>query len=145
MAEQNGPLAINRILTKVIPHDKQRYPTVGDWKFAGRDLHVLVSDLGDYRYESCVAVHETIEALLCLRDGIAEEDVSAFDIAYEDARDKGIAAPCGCVPTEESEPGEDVHAPYREQHAFADGVERLLANQLGVAWDEYSRAVAALG
>jgi hypothetical protein len=132
---------IRKITVETIPHNSQRYDTVGDWVIVGDTLTLLTSDLGDWRMSMACALHEAAEAMLCLQDGVNEPDISAFDIAYEDARQHGVAAPCGCVPTVDSEPGEDRHAPYRTQHAFADGIERLFANQIGVVWDEYSERV----
>ncbi|MDE2097400.1 MAG: hypothetical protein KGL39_09165 [Patescibacteria group bacterium] len=137
---------IDEIHVDTRPHRSQRYDTVGDWRIdaAAEILWVDVSRLRDWRMGMCTAVHEIIEALLCHNDGVAEQDVSTFDVAYERARWAGVAAPCGCVPTADSEPGEDRHAPYRSQHAFADGIERLLADRLGLSWSEYSQRVGAL-
>jgi hypothetical protein len=135
---------IRTIVVTTIPHNEQRYDTIGDWWIEGDTLTLKVSELGDWRESFVCAIHEACEAALCAQDGVAEEPISEFDIAYEAARQAGIAAPCGCVPTEDSEPGEDRHAPYRKQHAFADGVERLLANALGVVWSEYADKVTSL-
>lgn len=140
------PLGVTSIEITTIPHNDQRYETIGDWLYDPESGKVTIytSDLGDWRMSMACAIHEAIETVLCVQDGVSEEDVSAFDVAYEEARKAGVAAPCGCEPTEDSEPGEDRHAPYRKQHAFADGVERLLANQLGVVWDEYAEKVVSI-
>lgn len=139
------PKTVESVHVYTIPHDNQRYDTIGDWVFArdGR-LAIYTSRLPDWRASMACAVHEIVEALLCVQDGIPEEDVSLFDIQYEAARAAGTASLCGCTPTADSEPGEDTHAPYRSQHAFADGIERLLADRLGLPWAEYSEQVAAL-
>lgn len=160
---------VNYVRIDTIPHGRQRYDTIGDWVYypsvkgytSTGTVKVLTSELGDWRMSMCCAVHELVETLLCVNDGVDEVQVSAFDTLYEEVRVEVLrlgfipvdlkAAEviksvfgCDCIPTEESEPGEDRHAPYRKQHAFADGIERLLANQLGVVWDEYAEIVTGL-
>jgi hypothetical protein len=137
---------ISSVRISTIPHNHQRYKTVGDWLYdeASESVTILVSDMGDWRKGLACGIHELIETALCVQDGVSEESVSAFDVAYEEARRTQRPAPCGCVPTEDSEPGEDRHAPYRRQHAFADGVERLFANAIGLVWDEYAETVVNL-
>lgn len=142
----------------VISHDRQRYPTTGDWTFTPDGLLVSVSHMHNDDYEFLVAIHETIEAWLCKKHGIKDEDVCAFDEAYEERRayaaEMGYlgANPgylsgtlvrdfsCRCNVTEISEPGDDIHAPYYKQHQIATGVERILAAELGVSWNEYEAA-----
>jgi hypothetical protein len=153
-----------RIIIDTIPHAQQRYATTGDWRFR-RDnvecLEVLVSDMGDWRYEMLVGIHEAIEALLCKRDDVSEESVSAFDVNYEALREirfptgpngewqiKGSSRIHFSVPldrlTPESEPGDDPAAPYHNQHCIAEGVTRILAPLLGVAWYDFEAANLAL-
>lgn len=140
-----------KIVIETIPHEKQRYPTVGDWVFekewpAGEMptggkviaqqevLRIKVSDLGDWRKEALIAVHELIEVLICKHDGVSQEQVDKFDIAFEKARKPG----------NDDEPGDDNNAPYRRQHCIATSVERLLAVHLDVRWNDYADAVEAL-
>jgi hypothetical protein len=156
------------IIARTIPHEQQRYPTTGDWELqpAGctihtrpAALHVRVSKMPDERYEQLVAVHEIIEALLCKQAGVSEESVSEFDELYEAKRDSltqhantAIAAStalkkafgCTCLITNDSEPGDDIHAPYYRQHQIATGIERILAAELGVDWNAYEAANLAL-
>jgi hypothetical protein len=130
---------------KTIPHSEQLYPTVGNWITSRNKLEgIEVSDMGNPDYEILVAVHELIESYLCLKNKITQRVVDKFDKAYEKARAKKIAAPCGCYPTDVSEPGNDHHAPYRVFHHFATGLEKSLADQLGVDWDAYDRKVNSL-
>ena len=125
----------HEVVIDIIPHKQQRYETVGDWK---RDkngtLVIKVSDMGDKRYAMLVAIHELVETLLCEHDGVKEEDVTAFDIAFEKKRKPGNV----------DEPGDDRKAPYRRQHCIATAVERLLCAELGIAWKDYDDAVNAL-
>ena len=125
---------LNTYDVRVIPHDQHRYETVGDYWDEGTNTFVRVSEMGDARYEFLVAIHEFIEEFLCKHRGIPEPVIKAFDEAFELARPEGNT----------DEPGDSFDAPYREEHAFATYIERLIAEQLGVNWDEYGKVVTAL-
>lgn len=124
------------ITVKTVPHDTQRYETVGDWYFTDDNEHlmVIVSNMGNPLFEFLVGVHEQVEALLCLQAGISEENVSAFDIEFESKRVDGNI----------DEPGNDPNAPYHLQHLAATVIEKQIADALGVNWEEYDAAVCAL-
>lgn len=119
-----------------IPHDQQRYPTVGDyWDEKGVD-QVRVSQMPDWRYEALVVVHELVEMFLTRHRDIPEERITEFDVDFEESRLKNLVA---------GEPGDHPNAPYRNEHFFATNLERLFAAELGVDWFEYDRFVDALG
>jgi len=120
-----------KVVIETIPHDQQRYPTVGDWTWEGDTLKIFISEMGDWRYEMLVAFHELAECLICKQRGITQGSVDTFDIAYEVKRQDG----------DDSEPGDDPSAPYYQEHQFATCVERLLALQLGVDWKTYDAAI----
>ena len=145
-----------------IPDSAQRYPTLGDawWNDGPADeelvLEVRVSDLGDWRMEAMIAVHEIVESVLCIDRGIPIAAVDAFDMEFEKAREfiskypyKGEDAPWfpfrGRSVKAEAEPGDDIEAPYREQHCFATAVERMLCAAMGIAWADYEARCAAVG
>jgi hypothetical protein len=131
------------ITLDVIPHETQRYPTVGDWQWEGDTLKIRVSAMGNQQYETLVGIHEMIEALRCLQWGVDPLKVDAFDIAYEEARKANQElAPCGCEFMDE--PGDDIHAPYHVPHQEATTIERVLATFWGVKWHEYEAAIEAL-
>lgn len=123
---------------KSIPHDEQRYETVGDWfhQSVSGPLHIRVSEMEgepeDYMW--LVALHELIEQRLCQSAGVSAYDVDKFDKDYEVNR----------RPDDDSEPGDSPAAPYRKQHLFATGIEKLLAAELGVDWADYERAINSL-
>lgn len=124
-----------KIVIETIPHEHQRYPTVGDWVYDDDgNLAIRVSQMKDWRHEMLVAVHELVEVLTCKKDGISQESVDAFDIEYEKNRAKDDV---------ESEPGDDPKAPYVDQHCLATGIERILAQQWGVKWNEYADEIEA--
>jgi hypothetical protein len=122
------------IIIETIPHNRQEYPTCGDWRWKNEVLHIYVSKMGDWRYEMLVAFHELAEALICRHRGIPQKAVDEFDIAYEQKRQPG----------DESEPGDDLSAPYYHEHQFASCIELLLAGQLEVDPKTFSSAVGEL-
>lgn len=123
------------IHVQIIPHNKQRYPTVGDWFFdTNGTLHIHVSKMQDSRHERLVAIHEIIEAVLCDEVGINEAEVTKFDVEFEEARSVGNT----------TEPGDVLQAPYYRQHQFATGIERMLAAELEVDWLAYEKEINSL-
>lgn len=129
-----------------IPHDQQRYDTWADWEATDPDIYpmtITVSQVGNWRYEYLSALHEWLEATVCLHLGITQADVDKFDIDYEARRMKGERwAACGCEITDD--PGMDQHAPYRDAHLYATSVEYGLAKLLGVDPTAYDNAFIAL-
>lgn len=121
---------------EIIPHDQHRYETVGDWWFDEKGvLQIRVSKLGDnWKAESAIVVHELCEVLLCKARGISQESVDAFDKQYEAKRPDG----------DESEPGDDPQAPYRNEHCFATGIERMLIAAFGMSWKDYEDEINSL-
>lgn len=120
-----------------IPHSHQRYETCGDWKVQPGRIEVLVSRMGNRDYEFLVAIHELVEVWLCTKRGISDEDVTKFDMKYEADRKAGMHPP-------EAEPGDNRLAPYKREHFCATNIERLLAAEMGIDWQEYEQAVNAL-
>lgn len=138
-----------RITIETIDHSEQSYPTSGDWNLRMSqdadpvELHIKVSKMGDWRYEALVGIHEAVEAILCRDAGISEQGVNAFDIEFENAREKRLGAWFtfrGRNVDADAEPGDDEDAPYRRQHCFATAVERMLAAEMGVSWTAYDKA-----
>lgn len=125
-----------RICLTTVPHAAQRYETVGDWIADGRThlRHVRVSEMGNEDYHFLVGIHEMVEAWLCLKRGISQESVDEFDKQFEAARVEGNT----------DEPGHDPNAPYHREHVFAEKIEKLVAEEMGVDWDAYEKVVEAL-
>ena len=124
-----------RIDIQTIPHEQQRYETVGDWYY-GNDgtWYFRISKMKDWRYELLVAIHELVECVLCRHAGVAQAEVDEFDKAFEAKRSEDNT----------DEPGDDPKAPYRVQHCIATGVERIIAALLDVNWKEYDDEVNSL-
>jgi hypothetical protein len=125
-----------RINIEVIPHEQQRYPTVGDYWMEDGVQQVRVSRLPDWRYEILVALHEIVELAITRHRGIPERVISEFDVEFERMREKRLRS---------GEPGDHPESPYRKEHFFATNLERLLAGELDVNWMEYEDYVDGLG
>jgi len=123
---------------KTIPHNSQRYETCGDYFYD--DLGVLqirVSEMGDEKYETLVAIHELIEERLTKWKGITEQQILDYDLYYEKRRQQGL------VPAD-SEPGFSEGAPYKAEHTFATSIEMMMCAYAGISWPEYDRTVMEL-
>jgi hypothetical protein len=127
-----------KINIETIDHNLQAYPTVGNyWYDSEGVLQIRVSEMGEKKYHMLVVLHELIEEFLTNQLGITEEEITNFDLYYEKRREQGLVE-------ENSEPGFDAAAPYRNQHAIATGVELILAGILGVDWKKYDQLVNSL-
>ena len=119
---------------KTIPHSHHRYPTCGDYYYEDGKTKILVSDMKNEKYEFLVAIHEQVEEFLTKLRGIREEDITNFDKTFEHLRMDG----------DYSEPGDSIHAPYYLEHQFATIIEKLLAIELNVNWEDYEKAIINL-
>lgn len=112
---------------KVVPHNQQRYNTVGDYKTIDGVTYIIVSAFEDWRYQFLVTYHEMTELSLCREAGVTDDEIDAFDFEFDENRSEG----------DTTEPGDDPRAPYHSQHLFATKLERKMADELGVDWDDY--------
>lgn len=119
---------INAVAIAMVSQEQQRYDTVGDWQLEDGRLTIRVSEQGNWRSNMLIAVHELVEVILCVDKGVTQEQVDAFDMAFENA-------------TAKTEPGDDAKAPYRDQHCFATAVERMLCAAMGLSWADYEAAI----
>jgi|SRR5215469_2041871 len=134
-----------RIVIETIPHEQQRYNTCGDWQWndSGDVLTIKVSKIREplttgsdlitpLFAEMIIGIHELVEALGCSKYGITQKQVDDFDNDKEllgECRDLGI------------EPGDHPLSPYKMQHLFATGIEKLLCVLYGVPWFQYESAL----
>lgn len=123
-----------KVLIESIPHDAQRYNTPGDWFWDEGILHIRVSRLSERKLEFIMAFHELFEAMWCKNEGVSQHDVDRFDTKFELARKDG----------DTREPGDSIDAPYYTGHQIATGLERIVAAELGVSWNEYEEEVFGL-
>lgn len=104
----------------------------GDYFQSGNTTFIDVKEQKNKDSEFLVCLHEILEEYLTRRDGIKEEDITDFDTMFEKEREEGKH-------DEFAEPGEDIRAPYREQHLFAEYIERLVCEKMGLDWDKYNK------
>ena len=120
----------------VIPESQQRPEVNGaDWYFDDKgDLQVRVSPMSDWRYEVALAFHEAFEACLCKNNGVTQQAVDKFDMAFD------LAHP--------DEPdlnaGDEQDAPYVVEHNYATIVDRLFIGACGLKWKDYDTELAAV-
>jgi hypothetical protein len=120
------------IYLRSIPHKEQRYETVGDWfELPNGVIAIRTSELSDWRKEFLILVHELVEWGLCKHAGVTQAQVDKFDKKYEKEQD-------------EVELGDLKNAPYRKQHCLATAVERMLAAELDVPWNDYEEELIKL-
>jgi hypothetical protein len=55
---------MKKILINFLPHNQQRYETVGDYEEKENDLQVNISEMRRWEYEAMVLIHELIEYFL---------------------------------------------------------------------------------
>jgi hypothetical protein len=109
---------------RTIAHSSQRYESHGDYLFDGNTGYVWVSDFGNEDIEFIIGIHEQIEMYLTRKRGIPETAISAFDMTHPELDD----------------PGMDKLAPYHKEHFFCDIIDRLLCEQVGIAYEQYQEA-----
>ncbi len=119
---------------EVVAHDRQSYPTCGNYWTDDEGTQIRISEMQNEDYEFLVFLHELVELYLCKKRGISDEAITEFDIQFEKDRKEG----------NEDEPGDAPDAPYRKEHGFAGYIEELMAAELGVDWHEYDQAVRSL-
>jgi|ERR1044071_1627060 hypothetical protein len=117
---------------KVIPESEMRAGVSGaDWFFDDKgDLQVRVSPMRDSRYETLLAIHECVEAIMAHHNGVTVKAVDEFDQKYYETHADDLDA------------GDEADAPYRHEHCLATAIERILCAELGVVWSEYDRELA---
>jgi hypothetical protein len=117
-----------KISIETIPHNCQRYITAGDWQFTGDELLINVSETGNEDSNFLVALHEFVEAYLCKKAGVTEEQVDKWDKDHPDSIDPGALPGC----------------PYQREHQFALHVEKEMAWFMGVKWLEHEGRIDKL-
>lgn len=112
---------MNIVATNGTPRNNQ----VGDYFKVGDQYHFVIKDTGNDDYDRLIFLHEFIEQWMTERDGIHEPDINAFDEAHSDVEEPGILP----------------ESPYRSQHIFAELIERLVADKLGIDFKQYEESL----
>ena len=115
----------------VLPLQEQRFTTLGDWWEDNRGrFTIAITDMGDWRYEFIVLMHELTEWGICQARGVSTKDCDNFDARWEEDIRAGFVSP-------EVEPGCAKRAPYHKGHMWGIRAERFFCWLLGVKWSEY--------
>lgn len=114
---------------------KMSYPTAGDYKIKNGILCVDVFEQGNEYKNILIAIHEIVEYYLAKKFGVTEKEITAFDLEYEKNRKRG----------DESEPGDDKNCPYRVFHRTAENIERLIASEMGIDFNDYNGKIKVYG
>lgn len=119
------------IIAKTVDFYSQRYITLGDYFHKQERLNVLISDTGNEDYNFLILLHELVEEYLTRRLGIKEEIITEFDMKFEngDIKNSSLYA----------EPGDHPKSPYRKQHRFSENIERLIAHEMGIDFNDYDK------
>lgn len=128
-----------RYIIDILPHKKQPYNTVADWRFSkdGKECYINVSDIGYDDYHNALALHELSEIMLLLKRMSPKQAVKVVDIfdkRFEKNRKDDF----------ESEPGDSPQAPYHLEHGFASSVERMYMAAAGRNWKKYEDKMTKL-
>jgi hypothetical protein len=128
-----------RVVIETIPNNSQRYSTIGDWWYDKEDtLQIRVSEFEETRYSMAVILHEVFEAFAAWANKHPEEEVTKFDLWFDEECKKGN------IPDSLDEPGNHPACPYNEEHQYATAAEMTLITLLGCNWWEYEEAVTKM-
>ena len=121
------------ISIKVIPRAQMRPEVDGaDWFWDKQgDLQVRVCPMNDTRFELLLAIHETVEAIMCHFNGVTQNQVDIFDAEFDRTHKTDVEA------------GDDHAAPYKREHCLATAIERILCAELCVDWKAYDDELKA--
>lgn len=118
------------------PYKKMRYPTMGDYLYHLKQgwFKVTIAETGNIDYDMAIFIHEIKEAYLCWKAGIKENDITAFDIMFENERKASLHK-------ENDEPGDDPRCIYRKEHQLATQDEKKFIKDTGNTWKKYCKTL----
>jgi len=121
-----------KIKVEIIPLEKQKYQTLGDYFEKRGVLNFKITDTGNPFYNKLILIHELVEQTLTEAKGIKESQILRHDLEFEKLIKDGLV-------DENAEPGEHKNSPYRQEHLIAEMVERMMLNHLNhVTFKEYN-------
>jgi hypothetical protein len=113
---------------QVIPRSHCRNQQLGDWQVSPTgSITVSAAAMDSLESETLIQIHELIESILCVKAGITDAQVTAWDEAHQDHDEPGSLRGC----------------PYRKQHATAMEVERIVCVAMGIRWADHEKLLAA--
>jgi|SRR6185312_10043728 len=120
-----------KIIIETIDKKDARYATIGDYFYDDEGVLRIKVTAMDKRSSMLVIFHELIEQFITEDRSIKEEDIMAFDLEFEKNRKEG----------DFSEPGDSPNAPYKNEHRFAENIERQIAHEIGYVWSDYEKVI----
>lgn len=149
---------MKKILINFLPHNQQRYETVGDYEEKENDLQINISEMRRWEYEAMVLIHELIEYFLTKKRKISIKQIDSFDKKMEKNKKKHghyvhlkFGKVVDCLIDRESkpvinndEPGVCPEAPYFREHEFATKIEKKLCREFKIKWQKYNEYVNSL-
>ena len=121
------------IKTKIesVPLKSQRYRTLGDYFIKKGIRYFKITKTKNNLFDDLIFVHEFCEEILTRNKGIKEKEITKHDLWIEDEIAEGRYP-------DDAEPGEHPKSPYRREHLLAMRIEKMLAKELGINWEEYN-------
>lgn len=117
---------IPKINIEIIPHNKQRYNTAGDYFLDNRGIwQFRISEMKNIYYEMFVLIHELWEWLrVVIVKGIPEPIIAQFDKDH----------------IEHPDPGTLKNAPYHKEHMESTSIEKFLIKKVKLNWKTYDKS-----
>ena len=112
--------------------EAQRYFTLGDYFIKDGVRYFRITKIGDDLMDDLVFLHEFVEELLTRHRNIPEEEIFKFDLWVENEIEKGNYP-------DDAEPGAHKLSPYKKEHLFAEKIERMVAKELKINWENYNK------
>jgi hypothetical protein len=114
----------------VLFKDQIRNGQLDDYGVDGERLWFEIKDTGIEGYNLLLLIHAIVEYLLTEGRGIPLAMIDKFDEDHPDSE----------------EPGDEVNAPYRNEHCLSIGIERIICAYLNIPWKVYEeRLIKSLG
>jgi hypothetical protein len=124
---------MDEISIKTRKPNQMRYKTCGDYFYdhGSRLLRIEICEQKNNDFEFMIGIHELIEEYITRKEGITEQNIMDFDLMFEEERKQGLHS-------DSDEPGDNPRSPYKDQHRFAENIERQICLRLGIDWNTYN-------
>ncbi len=111
---------------KFIDGDEQRYKTCGDYWETETSIEIRITKQVEDKRNLLVMLHEIVEYALCSNRNIKEEDITKYDLEWEDR-----------LEPKADEPGNESDCIYKVEHRISENFERQFAEYLNIDWFDY--------
>lgn len=115
---------MKKVVMQSLPFEKMRYETYGDYHESNGAVRIDVVKQDNPLYEWLIAIHELVEYVLVKARKISISQIEEFDQTCQS-----------------TDPGDDTAAPYYHEHQVATIVEKIVCNELGIKWHDYTKEI----